>query len=142
MKTFFTALGGAILGTILGAVLLFFIASMAISGFMQSAGSQLSGGENPETMVLTLDLRQDLSDQPPTSGIAALFGQKGFVNVITRLDAARTDERVKGVFVRASEFSVGSSRAEELRNAGRQFPPNHLHESWMDFLYWDSELDA
>ena len=32
--------------------------------------------------------------------------------------------------------------AEELRNAGRQFPPNHLHESWMDFLYWDSELDA
>ena len=119
MKTFFTALGGAILGTILGAVLLFFIASMAISGFMQSAGSQLSGGENPETMVLTLDLRQDLSDQPPTSGIAALFGQKGFVNVITRLDAARTDERVKGVFVRASEFSVGSSRAEELRNAIR-----------------------
>ena len=32
--------------------------------------------------------------------------------------------------------------AEELRNAGRQFPPNHLHESWMDYLYWDSELDA
>ena len=32
--------------------------------------------------------------------------------------------------------------SEELRNAGRQFPPNYLHESWMDFLYWDSELDA
>jgi 5-methylcytosine-specific restriction endonuclease McrA len=32
--------------------------------------------------------------------------------------------------------------AEELRNRGRQFPPNHLHESWMDFLYWDSELEA
>ncbi len=32
--------------------------------------------------------------------------------------------------------------AEELRNMGRKFPPNYLHESWMDFLYWDSELDA
>ena len=24
---------------------------------------------------------------------------------------------------------------------GRLFPPNYLHESWMDFLYWDSELE-
>ncbi|MGR3436643.1 MAG: HNH endonuclease [Shimia sp.] len=32
--------------------------------------------------------------------------------------------------------------AEELRNLGRKFPPNHLHESWMDFLYWDVELEA
>ncbi len=32
--------------------------------------------------------------------------------------------------------------AEELMNMGRKFPPNHLHESWMDFLYWDAELEA
>lgn len=32
--------------------------------------------------------------------------------------------------------------AEELRNVGRKFPPNYLHESWIDFLYWDAELDA
>ena len=30
----------------------------------------------------------------------------------------------------------------QLQNNGRKFPPNHLHESWMDFLYWDAELDA
>jgi hypothetical protein len=29
-----------------------------------------------------------------------------------------------------------------MRNLGRKFPPNHLHESWLDFLYWDAELDA
>jgi 5-methylcytosine-specific restriction endonuclease McrA len=29
----------------------------------------------------------------------------------------------------------------ELRNNGRLFPPNYLHESWADFLYWDSELE-
>ncbi len=28
----------------------------------------------------------------------------------------------------------------ELQENGRGFPPNYLHESWRDFLYWDSEL--
>ena len=32
--------------------------------------------------------------------------------------------------------------AEELRNMGRKFPPGHLHETWLDFLYWDAELEA
>lgn len=29
----------------------------------------------------------------------------------------------------------------ELQANGRRFPPHFLHESWGDFLYWDSELD-
>jgi 5-methylcytosine-specific restriction endonuclease McrA len=28
----------------------------------------------------------------------------------------------------------------QLQESGRQFPPNFLHESWGDFLYWDTEL--
>ncbi|MBW0158754.1 HNH endonuclease [Sedimentimonas flavescens] len=32
--------------------------------------------------------------------------------------------------------------AEEMHAVGRRFPPGHLHESWMDFLYWDAELEA
>ena len=28
-----------------------------------------------------------------------------------------------------------------LQEMGRKFPPNHLHETWMDYLYWDVELD-
>ena len=32
--------------------------------------------------------------------------------------------------------------SEQLRNLGRRFPPNHLHDSWLDYLYWDSELEA
>jgi 5-methylcytosine-specific restriction endonuclease McrA len=29
---------------------------------------------------------------------------------------------------------------EDLHKNGRNFPPNFLHESWMDYLYWDIEL--
>ncbi len=32
--------------------------------------------------------------------------------------------------------------AEELKNQGRKFPPGHLHDTWLDFLYWDAELEA
>ena len=30
---------------------------------------------------------------------------------------------------------------EDLHRNGRHFPPNFLHESWMDYLYWDIELE-
>jgi 5-methylcytosine-specific restriction endonuclease McrA len=29
----------------------------------------------------------------------------------------------------------------QLHSNGRLFPPNYLHQSWMDYLYWDAELD-
>jgi len=29
----------------------------------------------------------------------------------------------------------------DLHKNGRNFPPNFLHESWMDYLYWDIELE-
>ncbi len=29
----------------------------------------------------------------------------------------------------------------DLHRNGRLFPPNYLHESWMDYLYWDTELE-
>ncbi len=30
----------------------------------------------------------------------------------------------------------------ELRKRGRLFPPNYLHKSWNDYLYWDTEIDS
>lgn len=29
----------------------------------------------------------------------------------------------------------------DLQERGRRFPPNYLHESWRDYLYWDAELE-
>jgi len=30
----------------------------------------------------------------------------------------------------------------ELQENGRSFPPNYLHQSWRDYLYWDSVLES
>ena len=29
----------------------------------------------------------------------------------------------------------------DLKEAGKLFPPNYLHHTWTDFLYWDTVLD-
>ena len=31
--------------------------------------------------------------------------------------------------------------AMHLQNNGKNFPPNYLHRSWRDYLYWDTELE-
>ena len=31
---------------------------------------------------------------------------------------------------------------EDLHRNGQNFPLNFLHKSWMDYLYWDVELEA
>ena len=30
----------------------------------------------------------------------------------------------------------------QLQAQGRRFPPNHLHETWLDYLYWDIEIQT
>jgi 5-methylcytosine-specific restriction endonuclease McrA len=31
---------------------------------------------------------------------------------------------------------------KELMAARRAFPPGYLHESWVDYLYWDAQLES
>lgn len=31
---------------------------------------------------------------------------------------------------------------QDLQRSGRAFPPDYLHQSWVDYLYWDSELES
>ena len=31
---------------------------------------------------------------------------------------------------------------EELHDNGKFFPPNFLHQSWLDYLYWDVKLES
>ena len=47
--------------------------------------------------------------------------------------------RASGLSLRRPPRQPGT---EELRNVGRRFPPHQLHVSWLDYLYWDAELEA
>ncbi len=109
MRTFLlTFLGG------LAALVVFFvlIPLVLIMSFVPS-------GEPPRVRnaVLEIDLRGGYPDQPSSDAISAIFSNTSFVEILLRLDAAANDPDVRGVFVRAAESDLGSSRAEELREA-------------------------
>lgn len=110
MKTFLLSLAGAFTALILFII----VGGIALGSFI---GAATATAPQPDNLVLTIDLREGLPDQAPTSGLAAFSGQPGFMTIITRLKAAETDDSVKGVFIRGSSFGVGSARAEELRAA-------------------------
>jgi protease-4 len=109
MRTFLlTFLGG------LAALVVFFVflPLVLIMSFLPS-------GEPPQAReaVLEVDLREMWPDQPAADALSAAFTRDSFVEVLLRLNAAVDDPGVKGVFVRAAEMNIGSSRAEELRAA-------------------------
>ncbi|HUG62460.1 MAG TPA: HNH endonuclease [Methylomirabilota bacterium] len=70
-------------------------------------------------------------------------GQTTWENVVTACSPCNLRKSNKTIreagmslFMRPYAPSV-----QDLHNNGRQFPPNFLHDSWLDFLYWDTELD-
>lgn len=71
-------------------------------------------------------------------------GTTSWTNIVT---ACRTCNVKKGdkMPARCKMFPKTEPRQPdmfELQDKGRKFPPNFLHKSWRDFLYWDSELDS
>lgn len=110
MKTFLLSMAGAFV-----AILLFLIVSFF--GLAALIGAAGAADPQPDEIILTLDLRGDFTDQAPTSGFAAFSGVVGFTDLLVKLDRARSDDGVKGLLIRGSEMGVGSSRAEELRDA-------------------------
>ena len=99
-------------GAFVALILFYFFIIIVLAGIISSAGADDKQSEN---LVLTLDLRAHMMDQTPASGLGAFSGETGFIDVMAKLRAAETDDTVKGIFIRASDASVGSSRAEELR---------------------------
>lgn len=114
MKTFLLSLFGTLV-----ALILFFAAAFGLVVSQLSSGSEL-----PDNMILKVDLRNELPDQsrePTRSDL--LYGNpgQGFVDMVQKIEAAANDDRVSGLFIRASDGSTGSARAEELRTAIKRF---------------------
>ena len=114
MKTFFLSLFGTLV-----ALILFFVAAFGLLVSQLTSGSEL-----PDNMILKVDLRYALPDQsrePTRSDF--LYGNpgQGFIDIVRKIEAAAEDDRVAGLFIRASDGSTGSARAEELRTAIKRF---------------------
>ena len=70
-------------------------------------------------------------------------GRTSWENVVAACSACnlRKGARVPSECGLSLKRRPAEPTSEELLNKGRKFPPNYLHESWLDFLYWDAVLD-
>jgi protease-4 len=115
MKNFAITVAGVFV-----ALLLFFVGIPIVIVTMVASSAQPSG--TPARAVLSLDLRQGLPDQDPSSALAMLR-QRGnsVMSIIQTLRRAEADSRVKAVFVRLPESGVAPAAADELRLAFKHF---------------------
>ncbi len=71
-------------------------------------------------------------------------GRTTWENVVASCSPCNLKKGARSVKEAGMSLSKPPQRPDPgyMLNAGRKFPPNFLHESWMDFLYWDAELEA
>ncbi|MEE8271396.1 MAG: HNH endonuclease [Alphaproteobacteria bacterium] len=70
-------------------------------------------------------------------------GRTTWQNVVTACSVCnlRKGNRMPGAIGMRPLDNPGQPTTYQLQENGRAFPPNFLHQSWRDFLYWDTELD-
>ena len=111
MKQFLITVAGVLVGLVL---FLFIGPFLLISMLAASVSSQPA---QPAQMVLALDLREEMTDQRPTNPFAALGDGNSLLDTLARIEAARTDDAVKGIYVRANTGGMPAAQAEEIRAA-------------------------
>ena len=72
-----------------------------------------------------------------------LNGQTKWTNVVsacTQCNVKKGKRLLKQIDMKLSKTPLEPTSVQLQKN-GRNFPPNYLHESWLDYLYWDTELE-
>lgn len=115
MRQFFIT----VLGVIVGGFIFLFLLFLLFAGIGAAAGAAMGGsGDNGSAegnTVLTLDLRRSLIDHGAGE---SLFGENpaSVVDTVRALHRAKTDENVKGLFLRTG-YGIAPASAEEIRLA-------------------------
>ena len=113
--------------------------------------SYVSRTSNPNFTRFNVFLRDKFSCQYCGSGDELTFdhllprsrgGKTDWHNVVTACSTCNVKKG--GRLYSASGMNLFKMpfrpTVDDLHSNGRNFPPNFLHESWMDYLYWDVEL--
>jgi protease IV len=115
MKQFLVTLAGVFCG-----LLLFFLGLPLLVLAIAAGSSQPA--PTPANTILSLDLRQSLSDQDPNTPFAFLNGRTlSVVSVVSTLSRAAHDPSVKALLIRLPEGGLPPAQADEIRLALKGF---------------------
>ena len=70
-------------------------------------------------------------------------GKTDWDNVVTACSSCNVQKggRLYDNFEMSLQQIPYQPSTEDLHRNGKNFPPNFLHKSWIDYLYWDVELE-
>ena len=112
-KTFFAALLALLVFTIIGCIILYGIVNQLSDTGDDKVGSKA---------VLVIDLGQTYKEQRQESVLTSLSGAKGtsipgLYETVRLINYAKTDNNIKGIFVKCNNDNNGFASSEELRQA-------------------------
>ncbi len=109
-----------VLGTIIGILLCFFLLVVFLVAIIGASMASNQTKSTSDKVVLTLNLQTPMLDH---SAGETIFGAPplSVVNIVQSLNAAKSDDNIKGVFIRANNYGMVPASAEEIRLAIKDF---------------------
>ena len=142
MKTFLAALLAVVVGGVVSSLLWVFI-------FIGLAGSMESTTAVKPNSVLVVDLAEDITDAPSANPLGAIDFQSfsvrktlSLAQVLRSVEAAKKDDRIKGIYLRLNgEGSMDVAAVEEMRAALEDFKQSgkfvvSYNENYSQVLYY------
>ncbi len=121
MKTFLKYLLASILGFIIASFLLFFILIGIVGGIMSSSKNQVEVKDNS---ILYINLNKEIVDRAsnnPFNGFDYASMQPktslGLNDILKGIENAKSDSKIKGIFMEVDAVNAGAATVNEIRNA-------------------------
>jgi len=121
MKSFFKTLLASVLGVIIGSFLMFFLLLMVV-GAIVSSGEKTYEVKEGSILHLKFDKAiVDRASKNPFEGFSAFSMRPeksmGLNEILANIKKAKTDDKIKGIYLDISVIPAGFATLQEIRNA-------------------------
>ncbi len=127
MKSFFKYVLATITGIGIVVVLLFFLLVALVTSTVNQMGNSKESSV-PNNAVLYVSLNHEIPERTTTNPLEGLdipgYGSVkslGLNDVLSRIEAAKTDNRIKGIYLNPSSVNAGMATLKEVRDALMDF---------------------
>lgn len=125
MKDFFKYFLASLLAIIVSGILLAII-SFGIMGAIVSSATSQQMAVIKENSILEIDLAKQITEIPQANILSAITGGSngssvGLFEVIRSIEAAKSDNNIKGIYLKAGGNANGWATSQQLRDALKDF---------------------
>ncbi len=118
MKDFLKYVGATVVGMFVFGIVIAIVGVMSIVGMISSAEATQNVSKNT---ILVLDLSGNLEEQANNDILSQLtggaFGNKGLSETLAAIRKAKTNDRIKGIYIEAGMLVADYASRQEIRNA-------------------------